>query len=95
VGNILHCIVARGFATFREAVQSRPELSGRFGEEDASMFFPHRIMNLRKVYPYIPDALNRVLLRFSVGTRVYYENVGQIVEDLEACAAALGLPETL
>ena len=95
VGNILHCIVARGFATFREAVQSRPELSGRLVEEDASMFFPHRIMNLSKVYPYIPDALNRVLLRFSVGTRVYYENVGQIVEDLEACTAAPGLPETL
>jgi hypothetical protein len=30
-----------------------------------------------------------------VGTRVYYENVGQIVEDLEAYAAAPGLPETL
>jgi hypothetical protein len=30
-----------------------------------------------------------------VGTRVYYENVGQIVEDLETCAAAPGLPETL
>jgi hypothetical protein len=75
-------------------VQSRPDLSGRLAEEDASMFFPRRIMNLRNVYPYLPDSLNRVLLRFSVGTRVSYEIVGQIVEDLGACAAAPGLPET-
>jgi hypothetical protein len=54
-----------------------------------------QVSNRRKVDPYIPDFLNRILLRFSVGTRVNYGYAGQIVEDLGACAAAPGMPETL
>jgi hypothetical protein len=35
--------------------------------EDASVFFPNRVMNLRKVYGYIPGRLNSVLLPLSAG----------------------------
>jgi hypothetical protein len=90
VGNILHCVVAKGFRTFRDAIQIRPQLSGNLSQDDASVFFPHRVMNLRKVYPYLPDKLNDVLLRFSFGARVGYDRISQITHDLADCAASAG-----
>jgi hypothetical protein len=90
LGNILHCVLARGFVTFRDVHESNPEAFARLMSEDASVFFPHRVMNLRKVYPYLPAKLNDVLLRYSVGCHVPYERVSQVVEDLEDCAATMG-----
>jgi len=92
IGNILHCVVAKGFMTFRDAISARPELSGKLSEDDGSAFFPHRVMNLRKIYPYLPEKLNAVLLRFSIGARACYERVSQITGDLAECATSLGRP---
>ncbi len=92
LGNILHCIAGKGFVTFREVLSARPELAGSLVGDDASALYSHRVMNLRKVFPCIPDKLNEVLLRFSAGTRVYYDSVDQILSDLENCAAAMGWP---
>jgi hypothetical protein len=90
VGNILHCVVGKGFTTFRDALDLRPELSGKLSQDDASVFFPNRVMNLQKLYPYLPDRLNRVLLRFSFGARAGYDRVSQIADDLAECAASAG-----
>jgi len=49
-------------------------------------------MNLRRVYPYVPDSLNRVLLRFSAGATRGYDRLAQVVDDLGACADQLGVP---
>ena len=85
VGNILHCIVAKGFTTFRDALYAKPELSGSLSQDDASVFFPHRIMNLRKVYPYVPEKLNKILLRFSFGAEGCYDRISQLISDLGEC----------
>jgi hypothetical protein len=89
LGNILHCIVGRGFVTFRETLEKRPELAGKLVDDDASVFFPFRIMNLKAVYPCIPKALNDVLLRFAVGSRTPYDAARQVVEDLGAAMTAM------
>jgi hypothetical protein len=89
-GNILHCVAGRGFVSFRDAIQASPELAGRLSDDDASVFFPHRVMNLRVVFPYLPARLNDVLLRFSAGAQVYYDKMSQVADDLEECAAGLG-----
>jgi hypothetical protein len=89
-GNILHCVAAKGFVTFHDAIQAQPELAARLWREDASVFFPYRVMNLRKVYPYLPARLNDVLCRFSVGCSASYESMSQIANDLGDCAAAFG-----
>ncbi len=91
-GNILHCVVAKGFVTFSDALRIRPGLSGKLDVDDASVFFPHRVMNLRKVYPYLPPKLNEVLLRFSAGSRGCYDRASQIVDDLSDCAESMGWP---
>ena len=90
VGNVLHCAAAKGFMTFRDAIKIRPQLSGDLSQDDASIFFPHRVMNLQKIYPYLPDKLNDVLLRFSFGARVGYDRISQIADDLAECAASAG-----
>jgi len=92
VGNVLHCVVAKGFMTFRDALYARPELSGKLTQGDASVFFPHRVMNLRKIYPYLPEKLNQVLLRFSVGMSARYDRVSQIAQELAECAASWNRP---
>ncbi len=50
---------------------------------DASAFYKNRIMNLQKLFPYIPDCLNAILLHFTVNTTQFYESVRQIVSDLD------------
>jgi hypothetical protein len=89
IGNILHYVAAEGFLTFREAVEAWPHLSGKLARDDASFFFPHRIMNLAKVYPYLPEKLNRVLLRFSFDAPACYDRVSQITDDLAEALASM------
>jgi hypothetical protein len=55
----------------------------RLTEEDFNIVFGNRVVNLRKVYPYIPDALNYVLLHFSVGANIFYDNTGELLADLQ------------
>jgi hypothetical protein len=89
LGNILHCVVGKGFVTFRSVLKDRPDLGSRLTEDDASAFYPHRIMNLAKVYPYVPEKLSRVLRRFTVGASVNYETVEQFLDELEDYAASM------
>jgi hypothetical protein len=44
--------------------------------------FHNRVANLKKIYPYIPESLNRVLMHFSAGAQVYYEKTEELLEDL-------------
>lgn len=73
-----------------DAIGLCPELSGRLSRDDASVFFPHRVMNLRKVYPYLLEKLNHVLLRFSFGASAPYDQISQITHDLAECLACMG-----
>lgn len=50
--------------------------------EDFSIMGQNRLVNLRKVYPYIPERLNNVLLHFSGYANVYYESVDEVLDDL-------------
>jgi tRNA A-37 threonylcarbamoyl transferase component Bud32 len=88
-GNILHCAAAKGFVTFREAIEADPRLAGRLTDGDACVFFPNRVMSLRKVYPYLPDNLDKVLRRFSFGCVACYDTMSQLAEDLAECAESM------
>lgn len=88
-GNILHCAAAKGFVTFREAIEAQPALAGRLTAEDACVFFPNRVMSLHKVYPYLPDKLQKVLRRFSFGGPACYETISQLAGDVAECAASM------
>jgi hypothetical protein len=61
--------------------QGHPALS-KLEEGDRNIVFGNRIVNLKKIYSYIPDSLNRVLMHFSKGANWFYEDATQLLDDL-------------
>ena len=62
--------------------EGHPCLSS-LSETDLNIVFNHRVVNLKKVYPYISEPLNRILMHFSSGANRFYEHTTQLLEDLE------------
>lgn len=92
LGNILLFTVGKGFHTIPDLNACGPEglkMKACLTERDLSLFFKHRIVNLRKLLPYIPDSLNLVLLHFAQGAEVFYEHSDELLADLRACEADL------
>ena len=86
LGNVLQFCAGMGMITFHEVLRSESftEAAKRnLTSDDASAFYEHRIMNLQKLFPYIPDSLNDILLHFAVNTAMFYESVDQIVGDMK------------
>ncbi len=82
LGNVLCYVVGRGIPTLHEIKQNRPQDLDLLDTGDLSPVIPSRIFNLRKLYPYLPEQLNRVLMHFSAASPVYYESVPEILADL-------------
>ncbi len=91
LGNVLLFITGRGDITTHRLLRDDPVLLGRLTEDDVNIVFHNRVNNLKKIYPYIPEKLNRVLMHFSLGAPVYYETTGELLEDLEEAMEELSL----
>jgi hypothetical protein len=91
LGNILLYAVGKGEYTFHEVAAGRLQLAPgiQLTKQDASAFFVHRIMNLAKLFPWIPPALSDILMRFSYGTQVFYETVEDLLDDLRPVVQSL------
>ena len=48
-----------------------------------NIVFNNRVANLRKIYPYIPQSMNQVLLQFSKGAHLFYDDAEELLTDLE------------
>jgi serine/threonine protein kinase len=82
LGNILVFLVGKGDLLLPDLKnQNHPALS-TLTEEDLNIVFGNRVVNLKKIYPFIPESLNRVLMHFSKGANWFYENTAQLLEDL-------------
>ncbi len=86
VGNLLTYAAGKGIRTTRARGSAADEQwdPGRpVVPDDAMLFFNYRLANLGKIFPYIPESLNRVLMRFSAGTTNYYQSLDEIRDELE------------
>jgi hypothetical protein len=90
LGNILAFIIGKGDVRLGDLKQKTPELLERLTEADLNIVFRNRVVNLKKIYPYIPTSLNQILLHFSRGTHWFYEHTGQLINDLESVRAEMG-----
>ncbi|MBW1989218.1 MAG: serine/threonine protein kinase [Deltaproteobacteria bacterium] len=93
LGNVLLFITGMGFHVLKDMAACLPdEAEGSICLEpsDFSLFFPHRIMNLKKLFPYVPETLNRVLMRFCAESGAFYETAGELLEDLEEAGKEMG-----
>ncbi len=80
VGNLLTYAVGKKIITCKGAAGMLVE--GSIEADDALLFFPYRLANLRKVMPWISEDLTQLLLRFSAGTVDFYEGFAEIARDL-------------
>ncbi|MFO8058343.1 MAG: hypothetical protein R6V10_13715 [bacterium] len=86
IGNVITFAAAKRIISFQE-VKTHPERfprcnTGSLSEDDALLFYKYRVANLKKLFPYIPSKLNRILMNFSQGTYFFYESYQNLVSDL-------------
>jgi hypothetical protein len=95
LGNILLTITGKGVYSGKDLVPMGvpAERIDSLEPEDHSIIFTNRVMNLRKVFPYVPADLNNVLLRFSLRSDVFYDSVDELVDDLQGCLENLTQPQ--
>jgi len=89
LGNVLLFITGKGDITTNRLFHDMPEVFERLADDDVNIVFHNRVNNLRKIYPYIPEKLNRVLMHFSMSAPVYYEDTRELLEDLGEAKADL------
>jgi hypothetical protein len=85
LGNVLLYLVGKGDYNPRE-ILADPNLGEAvlrtITPADFALLSQNKMVNLRKIFPYIPEKLNNILLHFSVGSEVFYENVEELQQDL-------------
>jgi hypothetical protein len=92
LGKIITYVVGMG-GYFYSDVKANPKFKSVVDSlqlEDFSILEQNRLVNLKKIYPYIPDRLNEVLLHFSGHATVYYESVDEVLDDLRDALRDLG-----
>lgn len=92
LGNVLCYVTGRGIPTLRQIKQERPRDLDLLDTGDLSPVIPNRVFNLKKLYPYLPEELNRVLMHFAASAPIYYERVEEMIEDLRPAIAKLPQP---
>jgi len=89
LGNIIIFLTGRGDVLVPDLYHQQREIFDTLWGEDLNISYKNRVANLKKIYPYIPDSLNRILLHFSRGAQIYYEHVDQLLTDLGEANADL------
>ncbi|MGL1861426.1 MAG: serine/threonine protein kinase [Pseudodesulfovibrio sp.] len=90
LGRILACITGKWLYTIHTLRELNINAdTSLLSCGDFSCVYKNEIMNLKKIFPYIPTRLNNVLLHFSESARISYDTVPEFVEDLQECRTAL------
>ena len=88
LGNVLLYILGRRNHRAVDVLQN-PEMGEKVLESlhvnDLSILSGDRIFNLKKLYPLLPKGFNDILLHFSAGTTVMYDDVMEFYDDLAQC----------
>lgn len=82
LGNILTYLTGKGDITLQTLKKDNQLIFENLTFEDLNIVYQNRIVNLKKIYPYIPSSLNFILLHFSAGAYVFYDNALQLIYDL-------------
>lgn len=84
IGNIICYAVAKGIITFAQATKYHrfsDDVVKSLSNDDGSAFYNYRIMNLKKLFPYIPEKLSKILQHFTIKPVAYYNSFQQFYED--------------
>lgn len=90
LGNIITFLSGQGDILVPELHRNKREIFDTLWGEDLNISYKNRVANLRKVFPYIPESLNRILLHFSMGANIFYDDTDQMLDDLARARADVG-----
>ncbi len=83
LGNILIFIVGGGDVTIQNIAEEQSLPFNELHQDDLNIIFNNRLANLKKIYPYIDTSLNNILLHFSNGAKLFYDDTDQLLLDLQ------------
>lgn len=84
LGNILAYAVAKGIKTFSGVNKDKnfpAHIKENLRQEDCSAFYEYRIMNLKKIYPYLPYRLSKILQHFTIKPVEFYNSIDELLDD--------------
>ena len=97
LGNALAFAVGKGAHTFHDVFNNPSIYPGcrnfSLTHDDCLLTRVNQVASLRKLFPYIPEKLNRILVNFSVGTTYFYEDVNVLLDDMREVLAELPAPK--
>ncbi len=87
LGSLLIFLVGKGIYTYQEMERLGvpQDVMAGLVPEDFSLIYKNRLVNLKKLFPYVPDELNYILLHFSAGAEIFYETVDEFLAELRPC----------
>jgi hypothetical protein len=83
LGNILIFLAGKGDVLVSELQKQNNTCLSALRDDDLNIVFNNRVANLKKIYPYIPKSMNQVLLQFSKGAHLFYDDAEQLLDELE------------
>lgn len=84
IGNILSYAVGKGIVTFGAVMKSgtySDSIKQSLVQHDSSAFYEYRIMNLQKIFPYIPEKLSNILKHFTIKPVSYYNSINEFLNE--------------
>jgi serine/threonine protein kinase len=82
LGNVLMYLAGMGDILIADLKRADSPAFAALRNEDMNIVFNNRVANLKKIYPYIPEDFNRILMHFSRGANIFYDNTVQLLDDL-------------
>ena len=84
LGNIINYAVGKGIITFDAVLKSKTfssSVKSSLTNNDGSAFYNYRIMNLQKIFPYIPEKLGHLLRHFTIKPVAFYTSIKDLLHD--------------
>lgn len=82
--SILVYLVGKANLTMQKLLELGTETSilNTLNSDDYSVIIGNRVVNVKKIYDYIPDSLNNILMHLSSSSSVFYESVDEMLVDM-------------
>ena len=85
IGNLIIFAAAGGLLLHRDIAEhpgKYPLCKERITSDDCSLYHKYRVANVKKVYPYISEKLNRFCMRYSQGALSLFDGYAPLIEEL-------------
>jgi hypothetical protein len=83
IGNIICYCASKGIITFDKILKDKnvpDNIKQGLEASDGSAFYQYRIMNIKKIFPYIPQKLANILQHFTIKPIGFYSGIDELCD---------------